>query len=107
MMFGLSKKVDVRSAQEMAATGEYVLVDVRTVPERRAGHPPGSMHITLDVLEHRAGSLQGKKVLAICRSGNRSNTAARFLNAQGIEALNVSGGMLAWARAGLPITKGS
>jgi rhodanese-related sulfurtransferase len=52
-------------------------------------------------------SLEGKKVLAICRSGNRSGRATRHLSANGIEALNVKGGMLAWTRAGLPTKKGS
>ena len=107
-MFGRPKKaVDVRTAHELAADGDYVLVDVRTKKERREGHPAGSRHISLDSLAQRTKGLQGRKVLAICRSGNRSKTATRILSAQGIEALNVKGGMIAWNRAGLPTKKGS
>ena len=107
-MFGRSKKaVDVRTAHDLASEGDYVLVDVRTKKERREGHPPGSRHISLDSLPKRTAGLEGRKVLAICRSGNRSRTATRILNAQGIEALNVKGGMIAWNRAGLPTKKGS
>jgi rhodanese-related sulfurtransferase len=107
MFFRSKNTVDVRTAQEMAGTGDYVLVDVRTKRERREGHPPGSMHISLESLQQRTRSLEGRKVLAICRSGNRSGTAAKYLNSMGIEAWNVKGGMIAWNRAGLPTKKGS
>ena len=107
MFFRSKNAVDVRTAQELVDSGEYVLVDVRTKRERREGHPPGSLHISLESLQQRSRSLEGRKVLAICRSGNRSGTAAKFLNSQGIEAKNVKGGMLAWNRAGLPMKKGS
>lgn len=107
MFFRSKNAVDVRTAQELVDSGEYVLVDVRTKRERREGHPAGSLHISLESLEQRSRSLEGRKVLAICRSGNRSGTAAKFLNSQGIEAKNVKGGMLAWNRAGLPTKKGS
>ena len=107
-MFGFGKKsVDVRTAHRMAEEDGYTIVDVRTKPERKEGHPPGSIHVSLESLDKRTATLEGKRVLAICRSGNRSGTAARFLNAQGIETLNVKGGMLAWSRAGLPTKKGT
>jgi rhodanese-related sulfurtransferase len=107
-MFGFKKhSVDVQTAQRLAAEDGYVIVDVRTKRERRESHPPGSLHISLESLDQRMTSLQGKKVLAICRSGNRSGRATRHLTANGIEALNVKGGMLAWTRAGLPTKKGS
>ena len=107
-MFGFGRKsVDVASAHRMAAEEGYTIVDVRTKRERKEGHPPGSMHISLESLDKRSRSLEGKKVLAICRSGNRSGTATRFLNAQGIETLNIKGGMIAWNRAGLPTKKGT
>jgi rhodanese-related sulfurtransferase len=106
-MFGFgSKAVDVRTAERLTQEDGYVIVDVRTKQERREGHPPGSLHISLDSLDRRLRTLEGKKVLAICRSGNRSGRAVRTLHHHGIEALNVKGGMLAWNRAGLPTTKG-
>ena len=106
-MFGRSKKtVDVRTAHDLASESGYVIVDVRTKQERVQGHPTGSRHISLESLPQRTTALEGQKVLAICRSGNRSRSAAKFLNSQGIEALNVKGGMIAWNRAGLPTKKG-
>ena len=106
-MFGRSKHaVDVRTAYEMAMNDGWIIIDVRTKPERKEGGATESVHYSLDSLNQRLPALKGKKVLAICRSGNRSGTAAKFLEQNGIEALNVKGGMIAWERAGLPTKKG-
>ncbi|MEN8237650.1 MAG: rhodanese-like domain-containing protein [Actinomycetota bacterium] len=106
-MFGRKKHaVDVRSAHHMVTNDGWVIVDVRTRPERKQGGAAGSIHYSLDSLNQRIPALKGKKVLAICRSGNRSGTAVRILERNGIEAMNVRGGMIAWDRAGLPIKKG-
>ncbi|MDH3499652.1 MAG: rhodanese-like domain-containing protein, partial [Acidimicrobiia bacterium] len=74
--------------------------------ERKEAHPPRSIHISLESLERQTHKLEGRKVLAICHSGNRSGTATRYLNSQGIETMNIRGGMLAWERAGLPVKRG-
>jgi rhodanese-related sulfurtransferase len=106
-MFGIKRNaVDVKTAHAMADADGFVILDVRTKAERKEGHPPGSLHYSLESLPNRTSALEGKRILAICRSGNRSHTAAKFLNAYGIEARNVRGGMLAWTRAGLPVKKG-
>ena len=107
-MFGFGKKkaVDVRTAQDMAENDGWVIIDVRTKLERKEGHPPGSIHYSLDSLNQRIRKLEGTKVLAICRSGNRSDTAVQILERNGIEAMNVKGGMNAWNRAGLPTRRG-
>jgi rhodanese-related sulfurtransferase len=91
----------------MISEGGYTIVDVRTPIERRQGHPPDSEHVILDAIPRQIDRLEGKKVLAICRTGSRSSNAARYLRSQGIEAINVKGGMVAWSRAGLPVKKGS
>ncbi|MFH8383818.1 rhodanese-like domain-containing protein [Kitasatospora sp. NPDC018058] len=94
-------------AHELARTGAAVLLDVREAAEFRAGHAPGALHLPLIGLA--AGvelppEATGRTVLAICRSGNRSQRAAELLAARGVETLNVAGGMGAWQRAGLPVT---
>jgi len=106
-VFGRDKNsVDVQTAHKMATDDGYTIVDVRTPMERREGHPPGSTHLMLDAIPQRSNTLENTKVLAICRTGNRSGSAVTYLRRQGIEAINVKGGMVAWARAGLPIRKG-
>ena len=40
------------------------------------------------------------EVLMICKAGGRSARATAFLREQGFDAVNVTGGMLAWAASG-------
>jgi rhodanese-related sulfurtransferase len=81
-----------------------VLLDVREADEWAAGHAPAATHIRLADVPGRVGDLSGDaEVVAICRSGARSDRAAAFLRAQGIEAVNLAGGMQAWAAAGLDV----
>jgi rhodanese-related sulfurtransferase len=42
----------------------------------------------------------GEQVLVVCRAGGRSLRAAEALIGAGFDAVNVSGGMLAWSQAG-------
>lgn len=73
------------------------LVDVRQPGEVAGGTLPGFANIPLGELERRIGELDAnRRVVLLCRSGNRSGAAARFLASQGFEDLvNLSGGMLA------------
>ncbi|MGW2874214.1 rhodanese-like domain-containing protein [Kitasatospora sp. NPDC001225] len=94
-------------AHELARTGTAVLLDVREAAEFAAGHAPGALHQPLIGLAAGVplpAEAAGRTVLAICRSGNRSQRAAELLAQRGVEALNVVGGMGAWALAGLPVT---
>jgi rhodanese-related sulfurtransferase len=86
---------------------EYQILDVREPGEWQAGHIDGAIHIPL--AQVMAGAEQGKldpsrAVVAVCRSGNRSELAALMLQARGFEAHNLQGGMEAWAAAGLPFS---
>src|SRR5205085_8217758 len=42
-------------------------------------------------------------IVVVCRSGGRSAAVAEALHAWGFDAVNLSGGMCAWAAAGLPV----
>ena len=44
-------------------------------------------------------------VVAVCRSGNRSRTAAIKLADVGIAVYNLTGGMAAWHDAGQPVVR--
>ncbi|MEE1783139.1 rhodanese-like domain-containing protein [Streptomyces sp. SP17BM10] len=84
-----------------------VLLDVREAAEYAAGHAPGAVHLSLVALAAGAPlppACEGRTVLAICRTGHRSQRAAELLVTRGITALNVVGGMTAWAYTGLPVT---
>jgi rhodanese-related sulfurtransferase len=77
------------------------LLDVREPHEWAAGYVPGATHLPLDALQERLAEIPGDTVVhCICRSGGRSSQAAAFLAAHGRRAVNVAGGMQAWAAAG-------
>ncbi|WP_374984273.1 rhodanese-like domain-containing protein [Streptomyces fradiae] len=48
-------------------------------------------------------AVRGREAVVICRSGQRSRTGARALVERGARAVDVEGGMHAWARAGHPV----
>jgi rhodanese-related sulfurtransferase len=81
-----------------------VLLDVREPDEWEAGHAPQAMHVPLASLAANVGTLdQTVPVVAVCRVGGRSERAAAVLAQRGFDAVNLGGGMQAWAKAGLPV----
>ncbi|WP_046775694.1 rhodanese-like domain-containing protein [Streptomyces yangpuensis] len=83
-----------------------VLLDVREPAEWAAGHAPGAVHAPLSALLTGAAlppAAQGRPLMVICRSGHRSQRAAKLLTGRGATAVDVKGGMNAWAAAGLPV----
>jgi rhodanese-related sulfurtransferase len=46
------------------------------------------------------------QVICICAVGARSSRVVQYLNSHGREAVNVAGGIYAWADQGLPIQTG-
>ncbi len=83
------------------------LIDVREDSEYRDGHAPGAKLVPLGKLSSQLPKLpKDREVLFICRSGNRSSVATDLAKRAGFtKAHNVRGGMIAWARAGLPIKR--
>lgn len=93
-------EVDVVTAR--AGGDGVVLVDVREDDEWEAGRAPGAVHRAMSTLN--ADQLPDASVLhCICRSGGRSGKVTEALRRAGYEAFNVTGGMQAWAAAGLPV----
>jgi rhodanese-related sulfurtransferase len=85
----------------------YHLLDVREDDEWQAGHIDGAQHIPLGELGERLRELPaGKTIVAVCRSGSRSDAAVRGLRQTGRKAENLDGGLTAWSRAGLPLVDG-
>ena len=77
------------------------VLDVREADEWEAGHVPGALHIPLGELGARYLEIDRAGVVyVICRSGNRSDYAARALAGAGWQAHNVSDGMIGWHAAG-------
>lgn len=99
-------EIDVDEAARRLATGSPV-VDVREPQEYVEAHVPGAVLIPLGEVAERIGEFPtGGEVLLVCRSGARSGRAAEHLRAQGIDAVNIAGGTLAWIEAGHPVVTG-
>lgn len=93
-----------QQAHQQTGDGTAVLLDVRETPEWNAGHAPDALHLPLSRLAAGASlpaAAQGRLVVMICRSGHRSQQAAKLLAGRGVQVTDVTGGMSAWARAGL------
>jgi rhodanese-related sulfurtransferase len=89
---------------ELAALDQPVIVDVREQYEYDSAHAVGVRLIPLGELVQRQGEVpRTGPVYVVCHVGGRSAQATAFLAAQGIDAVNVVGGMDAWQRAGLPV----
>ncbi len=88
-------------ALALLAGSDARLLDVREDDEWAAGHASIARHMRLGDLDPRQFTESGT-VVVTCRSGNRSRTAAAALVDAGVDAVNLDGGMLAWARAGQP-----
>ena len=90
--------------KELVEGGEAQLVDVREPYEWDAGRISGALHIELERLAARAEELDREKpVVFQCRMGRRSALATQAFRAAGYDAYNMTGGIKAWADAGLPL----
>lgn len=105
-LFG--KKVAQLTVQEaydlLKGENPPLIIDVRQPEETKAGTVAGAVLIPLPELDRRLAELPRERpILTMCRSGNRSQTAARKLAGAGYAVQNVAGGMMAWERARLPV----
>jgi hydroxyacylglutathione hydrolase len=84
-----------------------IVLDVRSDDEFADGHIDGALHIMGGMLKDRVQELRGRGPIAIaCGSGYRSTVAASVLERAGFaDLVNLTGGMTAWNRAGLPTVR--
>jgi rhodanese-related sulfurtransferase len=99
-------EIDVDDLAERREAGHLVL-DVRTIAEWEAERVPGVLLIPLDELVERVDEVPADgPVAVICATGVRSLHAAEFLRRQGVDAVNVVGGTVAWSSAGFDVESG-
>ncbi|MBY6053877.1 rhodanese-like domain-containing protein [Cytobacillus firmus] len=83
--------------QQLAAGVKLNIIDVREVDEVKEGKIASAIHIPLGLIEFRMHELdKNQEYVMVCRSGNRSGLAARFLEGQGFNVINMLGGMMNW-----------
>ena len=90
--------VSVGEAQRLWQNKEAIIIDVRSPGEYRDGHIPGVGNSPLDELEKRINEVpKDKKVVLICRTGNRSAQGTQLLRSKGLQnVFNSTGGMSTW-----------
>ncbi|MET9478883.1 rhodanese-like domain-containing protein [Streptomyces sp. NPDC006638] len=96
------------SVDVAAVPSDGFVLDVREDDEWAAGHVEGALHVPMSDFVGRFGEVteavaDGRKAYVMCRVGGRSAQVTRYLVQQGVDAVNVDGGMLAWDGAGRPM----
>ncbi|GBF06423.1 rhodanese-like protein [Deinococcus aerius] len=102
------RDVTPTEGQRMVQEGA-LLVDVREPAEYAEIHAEGALLVPLSEFEARYSELpKDRDLVMICRSGARSARAGQYLLEHGYkDVVNLAGGTLAWAEAGLPVGGGN
>ncbi|MGI6721509.1 MAG: rhodanese-like domain-containing protein [Anaerovoracaceae bacterium] len=81
--------------QQFSQSDGAVLLDVRTEPEYRGGHIPGSVNVPLEDIAGAPGlvSDKSKPLYVYCFSGARSSRACSLLRRMGYEDVTNIGGI--------------
>ncbi len=97
-----------REVYEQRERKDVLIIDVRTPAEFEAERIKEAQNKPLDQVQQWVKELpKDKKIIFVCRSGNRSGQAQRIAQQAGYNnTYNMQGGMLAWRREGLPIVSG-
>lgn len=93
--------MNVNELKKRIDAGERpVVLDVREDSELGiARFPFPVLHIPMRDLPGRVAELpKGVPIVCACRSGGRSAQVTHWLLRQGFDAVNLEGGLLAWAR---------
>ncbi|MSP86397.1 MAG: rhodanese-like domain-containing protein [Methylotenera sp.] len=99
-------EIEANDLSNMMTKQPLLLVDVRNDDEVARGIIPNARHIPLALLPMQFESLTKiETIVFYCHSGIRSAHAAAFASSKGCKNVyNLSGGILAWSKAGLPFT---
>lgn len=101
-MFGFdSTKVKTITPEEVEKkinqSKDVSIIDVREHDEVAEGMIPGAKHIPFREIPERTNEIaKAREHIMVCRSGNRSGKAAKFLEAEGFNVVNMTGGMMNW-----------
>ncbi|MFZ5799040.1 MAG: rhodanese-like domain-containing protein [Desulfobulbaceae bacterium] len=95
----------VEALQLQQSRSDLIFLDVRTPRERSHGAIPGTNLVSIyDLMKGTVPLPKDKPILLVCAVGGRSYVAAQVMSRQGFqEVYNLSGGISAWVKAGLPL----
>lgn len=98
-------QVTVHDLKASLGHNAVTLIDVRNHVEWDGGRIEGARHVPLGHLAERLADIPREKPIVVqCAAGARSSIGASLLKAHGIDnVINLTGGMGAWRKAGLPV----
>ena len=79
------------------------VLDVREPLEWEHAHIEGAVHLPLRELTSRLDEVPAGRIVVVCKMGGRSAQATAYLSQQGLDVVNLDGGMIDWAEAGRPM----
>jgi len=99
--------ITVSDGKAIFDKGGAIFLDIRTDKEYKAGHIPGSIHISRGLLEwfiSKEISDKNATIVVYCKTGGRSCLGTNTLVKMGYKnAKNMDGGWKAWEKAGYPV----
>ncbi len=108
---GAMPSIDVAEAERRLRDdpARPILLDVRETGEFMDLRAPDAVLMPMSAFQSRVADLPADRpVMVVCHMGGRSAAVAGFLIRTGrTDVVNVTGGMDAWARAGLPVRRGA
>ncbi len=96
------RKVDTKTFQSETEGKKIQLVDVRTPKEFKSGHIENAVNVNIfdkQFMDKMAKFSKDEPVYVYCRSGGRSMKAAKKLQKNGYNVVNLNGGMIGWANS--------
>jgi phage shock protein E len=100
----LPRNVNVQTGYELYQQDDVFVLDVREQYEWDEYHIPDTTLIPSGQLASRLSEVpRDKKILVVCRSGNRSQAARDvLLNAGYTDVTSMDGGVMTWQQMGFP-----
>ena len=99
------KNISPQDLHTLPRRGDAItLIDVRTPEEYSTGHIAGSRNIPLNLVSGALTELKNAGTVYVnCAAGGRSMQACEILTQSGIDAVNLVGGIAAWASEGFEV----
>lgn len=96
-----------QAAELMRTREDLLVVDVRTLKERKEAAIKGSVHIPMnDIFRDEVPLSADRPILLYCAVGGRSRAVAIWLQKKGFtELYNLGGGIVDWQKKGFPVER--
>lgn len=106
---GGGKTVSVPEAVQLANQKDGLFLDVRSHESFKTGSIPQGRNLPAADLDSKLASLpKNKPIIVVCEKGIESARIAGSLRKQGYtEAVSLAGGLQAWLKDGMPLSKKS